>query len=304
MLGISQVIQNQLTQEHDIFIVELGEYHPQDIPALTQFIKPDLGILTPIGRQHLEVIGGIDNLVKSLSHFVKYFKDQQLLMHELNQQHFTDFTGGFFGTTVSCDFQVKDAQISRAGTEYLIFAKATNQTYPAFIPLFGEHQAVNTLTAIWIGQQLQLEIIKIVKRLRTIPYITRRHEPRFAENEVLILDNSYNTNPDSVKESLKLVKQLNPTKSFIVTVGFTELGKDSDQIHHQFGQMLARQIDYVGLIKAPWSDRIIDGFIAGGGKKEHIMIGNSQEEAFQLLQNFVIKGSVILFEGGYREVYV
>lgn len=305
LLGIADVIQQELTTEHKIFIVELGEYHPEDIPALTQFIQPDLGILTPIGRQHLEIIGGMKQLIASLTHFVEYFtQSQNLLVHEINKQYFPDFAGSFYGVDTQSQFQVVQTQISRAGTEFSIIEPATNQTLHCFIPLFGEHQAVNTLTAIWAGKQLGIETKAIVKRLRTLPYITRRHEPRFAENNVLILDNSYNTNPDSVIESLKLVNQLEPTKRFIVTVGFTELGEESKKIHHEYGQQLANQIDYVGLIKAPWSDNIVDGFVEGGGQKDHIFIADSQEAAFAQIQQFVVPGSVILFEGGYREVYV
>jgi UDP-N-acetylmuramoyl-tripeptide--D-alanyl-D-alanine ligase len=305
LLGISEVIRHSLSKQHKIFIVELGEYHPQDIPALVRFVEPDLGILTPIGRQHLEIIGGIENIVKSLTHFVQFFTDpKKVLLHEINRQYFTDFQGVFYGVSESSQLRVDQTKVTRAGTEYTIIDSLNNQSHSAFIPLFGEHQAVNTLSAVWAAQQLDIDQTAMLKKLSTLPYIHRRHEPTFADNNVLILDNSYNTNPDSVQESLKLVNQLSPSKRFIVTLGFTELGDESDKIHFEYGKTLANQMDYVGLIKAPWSDKIVDGFTSAGGLKDHILIGHSQEDAFAQIQPFVVPNSVILFEGGYREVYV
>lgn len=303
MLGISQIVKKDLLASHDVFIVELGEYHPEDIPQLTKFLQPDFGILTPIGRQHLEIIGGMENIIQSLKTFVDFFPKDRLIIHELNQAVF-NMDASWYGKEKQSTLQVRNAKVTRAGTEFEVFVENTDQPYSAFIPLFGEHQAINTLTAIWMGEKLGIEPKHIIKRLRTLPYITRRHEPTFAEHNVLILDNSYNTNPDSVQESLKLVNALEPSKRFIVTVGFTELGDESEKIHREFGKQLANQIDYVGLIKAPWSDTIVDGFVSAGGNKDHIFIGQSQEEAFAKIQKFVVPNSVVLFEGGYREVYI
>ncbi|HYD35361.1 MAG TPA: Mur ligase family protein [Vitreimonas sp.] len=306
MLGIAQVIREDLKAHHKVFIVEFGEYHPEDIPNLTQFVKPHFGILTPIGRQHLEVIGSFEKLIETFHSFVSYFKKDfsRLIVAEQNQRYFSDLPLSYYGSQPATELRVFNAKVTRAGTEFEVLDKKTNHTYQSFTPLFGEHQAVNCLTAFWLAPRLQQETIAISKRLRTTPYITRRHEPTFAENNVLVLDNSYNTNPDSVQESLKLLNQLEPSRRLLVTLGFTELGEASDAIHFAFGQSLAKQVDYVGLIKAPWTQKIIDGFTLAGGKADHIKVGNSQEEAFAAIQEFVIAGSVVLFEGGYREVYV
>jgi UDP-N-acetylmuramoyl-tripeptide--D-alanyl-D-alanine ligase len=311
LLGISGVIRTQLKPEHKLFIVEFGEHYPQDIAHLTTFIKPHLGILTPLGRQHLEVIGGFENVLKSFSYFANYFakKPERLLIAESTNQQLTAANllktqVATYGTQPSATYRVFNTKISRAGTEYEIMDQTTHQTYQVFSPLFGEHQAVNSLTSIWLATKLNLTLGSIVKRLSTMPYIERRHQPTFAENNVLVLDNSYNTNADSVTESLKLVNQLEPTHRIIVTLGFTELGNESEKIHREFGKQLAKTVDYVGLIKAPWTEAIMEGFTSAGGKKDHVKVGPSQEAAFAQVQQYVIPGSIVLFEGGYREVYI
>ncbi len=303
-LGIARVILSDLKPDHKLLIVEFGEYYAHDIPQLTHFIQPDWGILTPIGRQHLSIIGGFEAVVKTFAQFIAFFKARptDLLVADQNRSHFSG-AQQLFGTQSDSLYQVRETNVTRAGTEFQVFDQSTRQTHQVFIPLFGEHQAINTLSSFWLASKLKIEATEIVKRLRSLPYIHRRHEPTFAENNVLILDNSYNTNAESVKDSLKLINQLQPSHRIIITLGFTELGDESQKIHSEFGQLLAKQVDYVGLIQAPWSQTIIDSFIAAGGKPDHIKVGASQEEALALVQKHIIPDSVVLFEGGYREIY-
>lgn len=305
LLGIAQIILHDLKPEHRLFLVEFGEYHLHDIPQLTTFVKPHFGILTPIGRQHLELLGSFDNVVSTFTFFVNYFqkKSTNLLVAAENAVHFSAKLN-YYGTTPNSTFRAINTKVSRAGTEFECLDHSQNATLQVFMPLFGEHQAVNSLPAFWLATKINLSQVEIVKKLRTIPYIHRRHEPSFIHNNVLILDNSYNTNADSVKESLKLLNQLNPARRLIVTLGFTELGAETEKIHYQFGQQLASQVDYVGLIEAPWTEAIIKGFTQAGGKTAQIVQGKTQTEAFEKIQQYIIPNSIVLFEGGYQEVYV
>ncbi len=306
LLGISQIIDQELKPEHKLFIVELGEYHPQDIPQLLQFIQPHWGILTPIGVQHLEILGGFDHILATLKKFVEYFQahPEHLLVAAKNRAYYPELSLQSYGTAPEDQLQLTQVQVSRAGTEYAIEDHSQQTSFSAFTPLLGAHQALNSLPALWLAQQLGLSPESVIKKLRTMPFINRRHEPTFADHNVLILDNSYNTNVDSIKDSLLLLNQLQPSRRIIITLGFTELGDQAEKLHFELGQQLASTVDYVGLIQAPWTDAIKRGFITAGGQADHVVVGESQEAAFDQLKSAIIPNSVILFEGGYQEVYV
>lgn len=311
-LGIAQVILGQLTAKHRVLVVEFGEYQPRDIEYLTHFVKPDYAVITPIGRQHLAVMGSLKNIVQTFQPLLDFFGSEvsKILIADHNVEFFASHPRQYqyYGSNPGSAWSVHNCSVSRAGTEgefgCHLHLDQKHLSLPFFLPLLGSQFAINSLPSLWLAQQLGLDLSALVKKLRTVPYITRRHQPTFAEHNVLILDNSYNTNPDSVVESLKLLNQLEPTRRFIVTLGFTELGTASAQIHRHFGTQLAHQVDYVGLIESPWAEDIQAGWAAAGGRPNQLVVGKTQDEAFQLLQVHVIPGSVILFEGGYREVYV
>ena len=301
-LGISQVILQQLTGRHQVFIVELGEYYPGDIQKLAKFVKPQLGILTPIGRQHLERMKNLSTIAATIGELAHYFTDpKKVLLSFQNKEFFKDQDFPTYGKVSQATWSIKNPKVTRAGTEFELLDG--HGSHKVFMPLYGEHQAVNVLPSFWVASILQLDLDQLIKKAARLQPVPRRHEATFLENDILVLDNSYNTNPDSIQASLKLFEQLQPAHRILVTMGFVELGDKSREIHNQLGKELVGKIDFLGLLNAPQTEWITEGWVAGGGKKSAITTGSSAEDVLQHMQGQLIPGSVIILEGGYKELY-
>lgn len=307
MLGIAHWILDEVPADTKVLLIELGEYRPGDLKELLHFIQPSYGILTPIGLQHLEMFGSLESITHEFRSVIEWFANHHAISHlistdhnhHLFAQHFPQLK--YFGDQPASTWRLLESSVTKAGTEAEV---AIPEKQHLFTPILGAHQVINGLPAFWLATELQLQPEQIKKRFATMPYIHRRHEPTFAANNVLILDNSYNTNATAIDSSLAILKDLKPTRSFVITLGFTETGEQMHTLHHQLGAKLAQQIDYLGLAEAPWSTDIVAGWQQGGGNPEHLVIAPTIDTAFAELQPWVIPGSVILFEGGYQEVYV
>lgn len=302
-LGIAQIILNELKPEHQYFLVELGEYYPGDITELCEFIQPDFGVVTPLGRQHLERMGDLATIARTIVELAQYLKiNQQVLIHESLQPFLTDWTQWqFYGTSPASQWRLEAGKVTRAGTEGT--AVTPTQTQSIFTPLFGTHQLVNALPGLWLSQQLGLDTTTACKRLATLPYVPHRHEPIFTENNVLILDNGYNSNPDSAETSLQLLKELPGSHKLVVTPGFVELGSASPELHHKFGEQLAAVADAIVILDSPDSMSLKQGWLDAGGSADKIFTAKTQEAAVALLQPYLIADSVLLFENNIPEVY-
>jgi len=314
LLGIAQVILHDLKPNHDVFIIEFGEYNADDITHLTKFTTPDFAIITPIGRQHLERFGSLKKIAATFLPLISFFKKnpQNIIIEEQNIgllspliPQVSDMT--CYGVAAAAQLRLENTKVTRQGTEFNLVLQNKNAPEirydDLFIPLYGTHQAINALASIWLADVLDLDISLVSKQLASTPYVDRRHQPHFAENNVLILDNSYNTNPDSATASLALINQLEASRRLIITPGFVELGAESSKIHFEFGTQLAGAVDYVGLIEAPWTESIIEGFVEAGGKREHMVTGSDFDQALAKLSGMIIANSIVLFEGGFREIY-
>jgi UDP-N-acetylmuramoyl-tripeptide--D-alanyl-D-alanine ligase len=340
-LGIAQTISTKLTKNHQLFIVELGEYYQGDITKLAKIVNPDYGIVTPIGHQHLERMHTITAIAQTIGELVTYFvnkkqtaktkaaQDIPVLVAAENKPHFDSLFESiplkYYGidsknmdknstpTKQKLHWAITSSSVSRSGTEVAIQGPSAADKYSFFTPLYGAHQATNALPAFWLAQELantsskeltNVSLEKVAQAAATMPYIPQRHQPHFAANDVLILDNSYNTNPESFAISLALINELKPSKRFVITLGFVELGSATETMHQELGKQLAKNADYVGIIDSQQAVQIQKSFEAAGGKPSTIVIADSPEACMAKLQPHVVPGSVILFEGGYREVLV
>lgn len=302
-IGIADYILNNLNFKDKLFIAELGEYYRGDITILANFVMPDYGVITPIGRQHLERMGSVEAIADTILELKNYFEDENSVIISDNNLKYSKNHHNFYGNKKNSNYQVTNVRIDRRGTEFKVTSKDLSEETLIFMPLYGEHQANNILPSLWIAQKLNLDLKTIINKCHSLPFITRRHEPQFMENNVLLLDNSYNTNPDSVKASLKLVEQLKPSKTILITMGFTELGSDSEKIHFEFGKSLVKQVNILGLIKTPNLEYIVKGFLEGGGNKKDIIIADTLDLVLEKTASFYIPNSIVLIEGGYREIY-
>lgn len=302
-IGIAGFILNELKFSDKLFIAELGEYYKGDIKKLTEFIHPDFGIVTPIGRQHLERMGDIKIIAETILELANYFnKTENVLISDQNS-NYTNKDFNYYGSNDKSIFKVFNVKVSRRGTEFSIKNEKQNKVYSVYTPLYGEHQAANCLPSFWLATKLKIDNSKVANQCYSLSYIHRRHEPTFLRDNILLLDNSYNTNPDSFKASLKLIKELNHSRLIIVTFGFIELGVSSKEIHYKLGEELAKNNIFLGLIESPNSEFIKQGYFDYNGKKDHLVSGKNLDETIKLTEKFYVPNSIILIEGGFREIY-
>ena len=111
----------------------------------------------------------------------------------------------------------------------------------------------------------------------------------------MILDNGYNSNPDSATLSLELLKKLPASRRIVITPGFVELGDQASTLHEQFGKQLAQVADFVGLIESTGAKDIERGFLQAGGKPEQLTKAKDQTAAVETVKQ--------QFENNLPEVY-
>lgn len=304
-IGLAQTILKDLKSSHQIFIAELGEYYQGDIAKLAKFVKPTFGIVTPIGKQHLERMGSIENIANTIGELIEYFKNEKenVIVADSNREFFNHDFPNSYGDHKESNVRLSQMKVEWQGTEFDVQIDHSDKVH-VFTPLLGKSQVMNLLPAFWLAKKFGVDAQNIASKCATLPYVDRRHQPMFLENNVNIIDNSFNTNPQSANESLALIKQLPAKRRIVITLGFVELGEEAEKIHVEFGQKLAKYADYIGIIHSSWSTAIVEGFVKAGGKKDHVVEADNQEQAMQMLKQFVVPHTTILFEGGFQEKYV
>ncbi|MFA6924400.1 MAG: UDP-N-acetylmuramoyl-tripeptide--D-alanyl-D-alanine ligase [Bacteroidales bacterium] len=220
--------------EHEIAIIEMGANHISEIADLCDIAQPDYGIITNIGKAHLEGFGSFENVVKAKTELYEFLKnnngtvfvnaDNTLLVAASEnipkKVFYSKDTGEFKGKLL--------------GTEPLIdiLIEIENEKEEIKTKLIGEYNFENILAAAFIGNYFGVEIEKIKTAIEKYEPQNNRSQILKTENNLLILD-AYNANPSSMKVALEnFIKMKYENKIFIIG-DMLELGKYSEEEHEK-----------------------------------------------------------------------
>ena len=233
----------QLKAEHQLAIIEMGANHPGEIDQLCKIARPDYGIITNVGKAHLEGFGSLEGVMKTkaelydfISTFgklifinsgnpllVKMAKDSGLnspddkLEYSLNEK---DVTAEYFAEIIGCS-PFLNLKWKRKGTDFV--ETETN--------LIGSYNAENVLAAVTIGGYFGLTDEQIRKGLENYIPQNNRSQLTVTEHNKLVVD-TYNANPTSMRAAVLNFVQMEVDRKTLILGDMLELGDQSD-IEHQ-----------------------------------------------------------------------
>ncbi|MBM3257747.1 MAG: hypothetical protein FJZ05_00820 [Candidatus Nealsonbacteria bacterium] len=257
-VGVSQCILNDLTEDHEVFVCEMGAYNVGGIKLLCDITLPKIGVLTGINEQHMATFGSQENIIKA-----KY---------ELIESLPPDGLAFFNAKNAYCVWLYKKTKVKKF-------------LYGQEAEFLGQE---NILGAAAVARELGVagDIISgFLEKSDKMPGIKIRN----GINGLVVLDSTYSANPDGVLANLEYLKSF-PGKKIIIMPCLIELGQASEAVHLTIGQKIAEVCDLAIIITG---DRFRE--IKEGAGKKALFLEKSLD-IFERIQNFCDKGDVILLQ--------
>lgn len=271
--------------EHDIAIIEMGANHVGEIEFLCGLSQPDYGIITNIGKAHLEGFGSYENVIVAkteLYHSIRSKEQGRLFVNsdnDLLMAHSVGLNCIYYGTD-------KDAYVSASlieGKDKLTFLYEGRKVVSNLV---GEYNFENALAAIAVGKYFDVPTDKIIKAINEYEPTNNRSQLVKTKSNSVIMD-AYNANPVSMKAAiLNLSSQVG--SKLAILGDMRELGEYSEKEHSDILELI--------------SNAGIDNAILVG--KEFFNISDKRyptfkttEEAKEYLQANKVTGSTILVKG-------
>lgn len=312
LMGICRVINENLRPHHRYFVVEMGAYKSGEIKKICQLVRPQIGILTAIGPQHLERFKTIENVARAKNELIEALPDNGAAIFNGDDPFCEKLAAGakvrklLYGTTSNANFDIQATNISMSikGTEFDVELKSEKPRHVK-MQLLGHHNVSNALAAILVALECGIPIHHAVQSLITIHPFEHRMQLIRTPQEITIIDNAYSSNPVSAKISLDVMQAIQVAgNKILVTPGFAELGVRQDEEHFKLGQNAANICDYVFLIG---DDKrvgpMIKGLMDQGFAEERIYVNRSLADARKTLVNVSSPGDIILFENDLPDIY-
>jgi UDP-N-acetylmuramoyl-tripeptide--D-alanyl-D-alanine ligase len=221
-----------ITKKTEIAVVEIGANHIGEISELCKIAKPNFGIITNIGKAHLEGFGSIERIIKAKTELYNYIRSvngklfvniDNLLLNQLSDK----IHRVTYGTASNAECLIKlleanpfvQLEWNTADKQYIINSK-----------LIGSYNFENIQAAICIGNYFKVEPGKIIDAIENYEPENNRSQIIESLNNKIILD-AYNANPDSMKVSINNFAEM-PFKNKILIIGdMLELGNQSVEEH-------------------------------------------------------------------------
>ncbi len=286
-----------ITKEHEMAIVEMGANHQGEIAELCTIAEPDFGIITNIGKAHLEGFGGIEGVKKGKSELYKYIqsKEGKLFVHG-DDEVLLELAGSIekvtYGTKKLYDIV---GSVATNTTEFISFQWATrynavNIKKSELVPtqLVGIYNYYNLLCAACVGNYFKVEDELINQALKEYSPSNNRSQLHKTKNNTLILD-YYNANPSSMSLAIENFASLNQPNKMVILGDMLELGSESEKEHDAIVNLLQQKNISNALLVGPL-------FIAAG-KKTNSKTFATSDEAVEFLKQNKIADSIILIKG-------
>lgn len=312
-VGVARLINARLTDATEIFIVEMGAYERGDIKALCDIARPDIVMLTGINESHLERFGSIENTIatkfeivehaKPNSHIVLNADDERIVASY--QQYATDRRVRFFSAEENsrAALGIKDIRFAADGALSGTFTRTGVPAYTFTVPLLGAYAVGTLMGCVIIAEHLGMSHDEIERGITMVRPIPHRLQPIRLQNNVLVIDDSYNGNPKGVRAATEVLERFSGRRKVFITPGLVEMGKESSDIHNALGRELSKAVDVLVLIRTKATDALAKGFLETGVPKNRIMWFDTTLQAHAALPSIIKPNDVVLFQNDIPDNY-
>lgn len=283
-LGIADLILNKLDSTIQVLIIEMGEYTRGDIRDICSIVKPQTAIITGINEAHLERMGTIENTTSAIFELAQHMNQKGLLV--LNEDN-TLIRENYHKYCTAQKIELVSIKKGLTLESGLLgrYAKAVLQAGAAVARYLGL-----TDEQIKVGAS---KVCPLPHRLQLIE----------GTRGVLVIDDSYNGNPEGVSEAIYLLNTYTGRRKVFITPGLVETGEKNELVHKKIGKELASVADRVILIKNSATPFIAEGLMENGFNKNHIIWFKTAHEAHATMGEIIEQNDVVLFQNDWPDNY-
>ena len=234
----------QITRAHELAIVEMGASHPGDIKELVDIAEPNYGLITNVGRAHLEGFGSFEGVQNTKRELYDYLvaHDGTIFRNADNPYLASMHDSALSSLPISNSPQSGRPIAADAASNSRLVAYATG-TMPSGTHLVGEYNAENVSAAICVGEYFGVSREQALEAIRQYVPTNNRSQSMQTANNQLIVD-AYNANPTSMQAAINAFKG-----DTYILGAMRELGEYSHLEHQNIVNMLAeRKADTVFLV--------------------------------------------------------
>jgi UDP-N-acetylmuramoyl-tripeptide--D-alanyl-D-alanine ligase len=239
----------RINEETKFLVVELGAGGLGSIRYLAQMCEPDIGIELKVGLAHAGEFGGIEVTERIKAELVEELSSEGIALLNTDDERVkrmsekTKAKVSTFGLSADAQYRADDLAVSIQGTSFTFITPEGNRSHVQ-LQILGEHHVYNALAALATAEMLGVDRSQAIKALEQMKLAEKwRMELNVASSGLTVINDAYNSSPDSMRAALQTLAQLGRQtgKKTVAVMGeMAELGEFSAHEHDAIGRIAVR----------------------------------------------------------------
>ena len=288
-------------KDEEVMVVEMGMNHLGEISFLTSIAKPNICIITNIGTSHIGNLGSRENILKAKLEILEgnenptvIINNDNDLLHDWYKENKDKYNIKTFGIENNSDYSAINIDLDENGSKFE--CKIDGKEQKVEVPVGGEHFVLNSLCAIAVGKELEIETKDIIKGIEKFELTAKRMEMKKLPNGITIINDAYNASYESMKATLTYLSKFKDNRKIAVLGDMFELGDYAKELHQKVGKEVAKNNIDVLICSGENSKYIEQEAEKCGMKKDQIYYIQDKEEILKIIKEIAKKDDIILFK--------
>ena len=279
-----------------VAVLEIGMNHAGEIRDLSAIARPRIGVVTNVGHAHMEAFDSIEGIAAAKRELIEALPPDGVAVLNADDplvSRFRDAHAGrtiTFGLSEGADFRAEEVEYTSDGARFRVNGVLFESS------LLGRHSILNLLAGIAVASLFGIRAEELTGIVSGLSAGSMRGQ-RFVHNDILILNDCYNSNPDAARAMIDLLRET-PAKRRIAVLGeMLELGRWAESLHRDVGHYVANcGIDVLVGIRGAAS-HLVDAAKEAGQAVDAAFFFPDTDAAGDRLRQIARPGDVILFKG-------
>jgi len=271
-------------------VVEMGANHPGEIATLCKIADPNFGIITNIGKAHLEGFGSFEGVIKTKGELYKYLEQKGGTAFYNHDNSILEELGKALPNRISYGKGSADFNGESVQSPPYIHVKAMFPKGVLYLNsrLIGDYNFENILAAACIGNHFGVDPIQIQQAIKEYTPSNNRSQ-LIQKGELNVIMDAYNANPTSMRASINSFSQNNSRNRYLILGDMLELGEYSAKEHRDILELIReKNFQNVYLVGKEFS---------GASQSFNYLAFNNAEELCHFLEENPIKNGTLLIKG-------
>lgn len=227
----------RLTEKHRFAVIELGANHQNEINYTTKLVQPNAALINNIAPAHLEGFGSLAGVVQAKGEIYRGLTKNGVAIINAEHNHLDVWQKEINNHAIQYfngkDYSVKNVQGNEQGSTFTLVSPQGE--IDISLPYLGEHNVKNALAATALAMNVGATLADVKAGLEQRSQVKGRLFPIQVIPNLLLLDDTYNANKDSLCAAIDVLKNYDAFRILCVA-DMKELGENSLAIHREVGQ--------------------------------------------------------------------